>query len=78
MQMGKLKIDMVAGELVLAVEVKEGAEVKVMAPMAVLLMPAVEALEAKIVAGEIDPIKGTDLDKEVLMKGIVELKKLLA
>lgn len=43
-----------------------------------MLIPAIEGVKAKIEAGEIDLIKGTDIDKEVMLKAIDFLKAELA
>jgi len=40
----------------------------------VLLGPALDGVKAKIESGEIDLIKGTDLDKEGLLKAIEFIK----
>ena len=36
--------------------------------------PALDAIAAKVQSGEIDPVKGTDLDKEAMLKAIAFLK----
>ena len=55
------------------VNLKDGKIVLEVA-VAAMLVPAIEGVKAKIEAGEIDLIKGTDLDKEVMLKAIDFLK----
>lgn len=81
MQVGKLQADLVGGHIVVKYNV--GSEelpsmVELSLPAGALLMPALSSLEAKVMSGEIDPIKGTDFDKELLLKGLGEAKKALA
>jgi hypothetical protein len=52
---------------------KEG-KVVVSVAVAAMVIPAVDALKAKIEAGDVDLIKGTDLDKEILLKAIDYIK----
>jgi hypothetical protein len=52
---------------------KEG-KVVVSVAVANMVIPAVDALKAKIEAGDVDLIKGTDLDKEILLKAIDYIK----
>lgn len=62
MQIGNvegLEVSLAAGKVVLS------------ADLSILVF---NSLEAKIQSGEIDPIKGTDLDKEILLKAIAALK----
>lgn len=42
------------------------------------LVPALEVIEAKVESGEIDPVKGTDLDKAAMLKAIAFLKVAVA
>lgn len=49
-------------------------KVKLEAEVRALVLPALESVKAKIESGEIDPIKGTDLDKTALLKAIEILK----
>lgn len=55
-----------------------GGVAAVKADLNVLAIPVLEAIQAKIESGEIDPIKGTDLDAIVMNKVIEQLKKVLA
>jgi len=77
MEMGKFKADLIAGEVLLQYEIAEGAHVKLSAPVGVLALPVLDGIKVKIEAGEIDPIKGTELDKEAMLKLLEEIKKLL-
>lgn len=63
------------GDVVL--EYKEGSVV-LSYPVAKMIVPALDAVAAKVESGEIDPIKGTDLDKEAILKAIAFLKVTLA
>lgn len=45
---------------------------------AILVVPALDAFKAKVESGEIDLIKGTDLDKEALLKAVEFIKAELA
>lgn len=56
----------------------QGGKVVLEVNVAAMALPAVEGIEAKIQSGEIDIIKGTDLDKEVLLKAIEFIKAELA
>lgn len=49
-------------------------KVVVSVAVAAMVVPAVDALKAKIEAGEVDIIKGTDLDKDILLKAIEYIK----
>lgn len=60
--MKNVEVDLKSGKIVLAVDI------------AALLVPVVDGIKAKIEAGEIDLIKGTDLDKEAMLKAIDFLK----
>ena len=44
------------------------------AEVAQFINPVLESLEAKIISGEIDPIKGIDVDKDLLLSAIKFLK----
>ena len=44
------------------------------AKIAMFLLPMLDGVKAKIEAGEIDPIKGTNMDKEALLKAIEFIK----
>lgn len=59
------------------VEYKDG---KIVGSVEVLKLvnPVLDLAAAKVESGEIDPIKGTDLDKEALLKAIAFLKVALA
>jgi hypothetical protein len=61
-------------------EVSKGVEVKFEDGKIVLSADlkalVLDGIEAKIVAGEIDLVSGTDLDKELLLKAIAALKAL--
>jgi hypothetical protein len=56
-----------------SVEYSEG-KVVLSAKVAELLNPILDSFKQKIESGEIDPIKGTDLDKAVLTRAIDFLK----
>ena len=56
----------------------EGGVAAVKADLNVLAIPVLESIQAKIESGEIDPIKGTDLDAVVMNKVIEQLKVVLA
>lgn len=43
---------------------------KIVIDLAAVVKPAIEAYKAKIENGEVDLVKGTDLDKEVLVKAL--------
>lgn len=81
MESGKLSVDLEGGSIKVAYNmgsVEVPAMVKLEVPAGMLLVPALNKVEEQIQLGAIDPIKGTDIDKEVMLKGIAELKKLLA
>lgn len=42
-----------------------------------LVVAELDKVKAKLESGELDPVKGTDLDKELLMKAIEALKALV-
>ena len=50
-----------------SVEFKDG---KIMIDVGSMVKPAIMAFKAKVESGDIDPVKGTDLDKEVMIKAI--------
>ena len=56
----------------------ENGVVSVEADLKVLALPVIEEIQKKIESGEIDLIKGTDLDAMVANKVIEQLKKVLA
>jgi len=43
---------------------------KLIIDLGAVAKPVIESYKAKVLAGEVDPIKGTDLDKEVLIKAL--------
>lgn len=51
------------------VEAFEGA-LKIELKVAPLVLPKIADLKAKIVSGELDPVKGTDLDKMVVVAAL--------
>lgn len=55
----------------------EGGKVVIEAEYASLVNPLLDDLSAKLQSGELDPIKGTDMDKEILVKAIEALKVLV-
>lgn len=55
------------------VDYKDG-KVVVEAQVAQFANPVLDDLKAKVESGEIDPIKGTDLDKSVILGAIEFLK----
>ncbi len=61
-------------ELAKGIEAKlEGGKIKLEADLAVLFL---DKVEAGIADGSIDLVKGTDLDKELLLKAVAYLKTL--
>ena len=56
----------------------ENGVVSVEADLKVLALPVIEDIQKKIESGEIDLIKGTDLDATVANKVLEQLKKVLA
>ena len=66
-------------EITKGVSVKlENGVVSVEADLKVLALPVIEDIQKKIESGEIDLIKGTDLDATVANKVLEQLKKVLA
>ena len=61
----------------LVAKLEEG-KIKVEYELAEAIVPAIDAVIAKIEKGEIDPIKGTDMDKELMMKVLAQIKAVLA
>lgn len=59
------------------VEYKEG-KIVASVEVAKIVVPALESIEAKVESGEIDPVKGTDLDRAALLKAIAFLKVAVA
>lgn len=57
-----LEIDLKDGKIVLSYDLKQVA------------VPVLDGLVAKVESGEIDPIKGTDLDKDAMLKALAFLK----
>lgn len=43
---------------------------KIIIDLAAVIKPAIEAYKAKVESGEVDLVKGTDLDKDVLVKAL--------
>lgn len=60
-----VKLDYQDGKVVLTAEVKA------------LVQPKIEELKAKIASGEIDPIKGTDIDKMAFLAALELVEKAL-
>lgn len=58
-------LDYVDGKVMLSAEVRA------------LVAPALDSIKAKVESGEIDPIKGTDLDKQALLKAIEYIKSVI-
>ncbi len=56
----------------------ENGVVSVEADLKVLALPVIEDIQKKIQSGEIDLVKGTDLDATVADKVLEQLKKVLA
>ena len=56
----------------------ENGVVSVEADLKVLALPVIEDIQKKIESGEIDLIKGTDLDATVANKVLEQLKNVLA
>ncbi len=56
----------------------ENGVVSVEADLKVLALPVIEDIQKKIQSGEIDLVKGTDLDATVANKVLEQLKKVLA
>lgn len=56
----------------------ENGVVSVEADLKVIAVPVIEDIQKKIESGEIDLIKGTDLDATVANKVLEQLKKVLA
>ena len=56
----------------------ENGVVSVEADLKVLALPVIEDIQKKLESGEIDLIKGTDLDATVANKVLEQLKKVLA
>lgn len=54
-------------EIMKSVEFKDG---KIMIDVGAMVKPAIVAFKAKVQSGDIDPVKGTDLDKEVMIKAL--------
>ena len=59
------ELDYKEGKVVLAVEI------------AALVVPSIESIKAQIESGAIDPVKGTDIDKTVMLQSIDLLLDLL-
>lgn len=67
MELGQYgKIDYKDGELALEAKVGE-VSVKVAAPVGKIVVPVLKEKRAKFESGEIDLIKGTDLDKQAAL-----------
>jgi len=62
---------------VASVSAVEGA-IKLEVKPLLLVGPALDAFAAKVEAGEVDLVKGTDLDKQALLKAIEFIKAELA
>lgn len=56
----------------------KGGKVVIEINVAAMALPAIEGIEAKVQSGEIDLIKGTDLDKAALLQVISAIKAELA
>lgn len=56
---------------------KQG-EVVLTAKVAELIAPVIEEFKAKVESGQVDPIKGTDLDKTAILGAVELLQKYLA
>ena len=66
-------------EIIKGVEVEyKGGDITLTAKVASFLIPEIEKIEAKVMSGEIDLIKGTDLDKDVMLKALSFIKEKLA
>lgn len=61
---GSLQLDYTSGALTGSIKVKAAA----------LVNPILEGFKAKVESGEVDPIKGTDLDKTVMLQAIAFLQ----
>lgn len=59
-------LDFVGGEVVLKAQ-GTGFELLAKGQVAGLAVPVLNEIKAKVESGEIDPIKGTDLDKTTLL-----------
>lgn len=57
-----LDLEFKDGKIVLSYDLKQVA------------VPVLDGLAAKVQSGEIDPVKGTDLDKDAMLKAIAFLK----
>lgn len=72
MEIGKnVKVDLKEGKVVL--DVNDGAAVLAV-NLGVLATPVLDGLIAKVESGAIDPVKGTDLDKEAMLRALNFLK----
>lgn len=74
MEVGKLKVDLKDGELQMQYPLAENQFVKMSVPVAAAANPLFDSLIAKVESGEIDPIKGTDLDKVAMLQALQFLK----
>lgn len=73
MEIGKSGVTVDYKEGALVITALEGnAELKIKAAAA--LNPVLDKFAAQVESGEIDPIKGTDLDKAALLKAIELIK----
>lgn len=59
------------------VELENGVA-SIKADLKVLALPVIEDVQAKVKSGEIDLVKGTDLDAKVADKVLEQIKKVLA
>jgi hypothetical protein len=72
MEIGKgIIVDMNDGEVYLTA--LEG-KLKLSVQLGVIIAPALDKFKADVEAGKVDPVKGTDLDKEALLKAIEYIK----
>lgn len=73
-----VSLDYVEKNVLVEVELGSDQKAKLFLPVGPLLIPVIEKFKAQIEAGQIDPIKGTDLDKQVMLTAVNALKDFLA
>lgn len=73
MELGKLHADYKDGSILISYPITEGDNAELKLPAKALVKPALMHLKEQIDSGAIDPIKGTDLDKEVMDRAIAAL-----
>jgi len=68
-----ISVDYQEGELVMKAQ-GNGFEIVAKGQVAGLAMPVLDQIRAKVESGEIDPIKGTEFDKAMILQVIDTLK----